>query len=79
MIQQNIHGGICHAIVRYVKANNKLISLLFDFTKPTFFIIKVNAYNLFGWAMSQAMPDGEFELLSDKECREIKHRLNNVV
>ena len=30
MIQPNIRGGICHASVRYARANNKLISSLYD-------------------------------------------------
>ena len=28
MIQPNIRGGICHASVRYARANNKLIGAL---------------------------------------------------
>ena len=79
MIQPNIRGGICHASVRYARANNKLMGSLYDPTKPTSFIMEVDANNLYGWAMSQAMPDGDFEWLSDVECREMKHRLINVV
>ena len=30
MIQPNIRGGICHASVRYVLANNKLMGALYD-------------------------------------------------
>ena len=53
---------------------------LYNPTKPTSFIMEeVDANNLYGWAMSQAMPDGDFEWLNDSECREIKHRLINVV
>ena len=79
MIQLNIRGGISHANVRYAQANNKLMGSLYDPTKPTSFIMEVEAHNLYGWAMSQAMPDGNFEWLSDAECREIKHRLINPV
>ena len=79
MIQPNIRGGICHASVRYARANNKFMGSLYDPTKPTSFIMEVDANNLYGWAMSQAMPDSDFEWLSDAECREMEHRLINVV
>ena len=79
MIQPNIRGGICHASVRYARANNKLMGSLFDPIKPTSFIMEVDANNLYGWAMSQPMPDGYFEWLSDAECREMEQRLINVV
>ena len=60
MIQSNIRGGICHASVRSARANNKLMGSLYDPTKPTSYIIEVHANNLYGWAMSQEMPDGKF-------------------
>ena len=53
MIQPNIRGGICHAGVRYVRANNKLMGSLYDPRQPTSFIMEVDANNLYGWAMSQ--------------------------
>ena len=33
----------------------------------------------YGWAMLQSIPDGDFEWLSDAECRVMKHRLINVI
>ena len=53
IIQPNIRGGICHARVRYARANNKMISSLYDQRQPTFYIMEVSANNLYGWAMSQ--------------------------
>ena len=79
MIQPNIRGGICHASVRYARANNKLMGSLYDLTKLTSFIQEVDANNLYGWAMSQPMPDGAFEWLSDAECRDMEQRLITVV
>ena len=61
MIQPNIHGGICHASVRYARVNYNLMGSLCDPTKPTSYIMKVDANNLYGWAMSHKMPDGKFE------------------
>ena len=38
--------------------------------------MEVDANNLYGWAMSQEMPDGDFEWLSQNECREMGLLLN---
>ena len=76
MIQPNIYGGICHASVRYARANNKLMCSLYDPTQPTSNIMDVDANTLYGWAMSQEMPDGDFEWVSQNECREMELLLN---
>ena len=76
MIQSNIRCGICHASVRYARSNNKLISSLFDLRLPITYIMEVDANNLYGRAMSQEMPDGNFEWVSDDECRNMKQLLN---
>ena len=74
MIQPNIRGGNCNAIVRYARANNMLMGSLYDTTKPTSYIMEVDANNLYGWAMSQEMPDGKFEWVSANECGIMEHQ-----
>ena len=76
MIQPNIRGGICHSSVRYARGNNKLMGLLYNPTKPTSYIIEVDANYLYGWAMLQEMPNGRFEWVSVDECRSILQQLN---
>ena len=49
---------------------------LYDLTKPTSYIMEVDANNLYGWAMSQDMPDGKFEWVSVDECRAMEQQLN---
>ena len=38
--------------------------------------MEVNVNNLFGWAMSQEMPDGDFEWVSQEECHEMELVMN---
>ena len=38
--------------------------------------MEVEANNLYGCAMSQKMPDGDFEWLSQNECNDIELLLN---
>ena len=52
MIQPNIRVGICHASVRYARANNKLMDPLYKSRQPTSYIMEVDANNLYVWAMS---------------------------
>ena len=47
MIQPNIRLGICHARVRYARAN-KLMGSLYDPRQLTSYIIKVDATNFYG-------------------------------
>ena len=66
MIQPSIRGGICHASVRFAHANNKLMGALYDQTKPASYILYVDANNLYGWAMSQALPDNDYTWFTDQ-------------
>ena len=72
MIQPNMRGGICHVSVGYARANNTLLGSLYDPTKPTSYILYVDANNLYGWALNQPLPDNHIEWLNDAECRQIK-------
>ena len=70
--QPNIQGGICHASVRYARANNKLMGSLNNHTQPISYIMEIDPNHLYGWAMSQEMPDDDFELVRQDECCEMK-------
>ena len=51
MIEKGVKGGICHAIHRYAKANNKYM-IYYDENKEILYVLYLNANNLYGWVMS---------------------------
>ena len=50
MAEKGIRGGICHAIHRYAKANNKHMKN-YDKNKESSFLKFLDTNNLYGWAM----------------------------
>ena len=60
MVKKGISSGICHAIHRYAKANNKYMKN-YDKNKESSYIQYLDANNLYGWAMSQKLPVDSFK------------------
>ena len=55
MVEKGTRGGICHAIHKYAKANNKYMKN-YDKSKESSYIQYLDAINLHGWAMPQKLP-----------------------
>ena len=64
MIEKRIRGGICYAIHKYAKANNKDI-IYYDENKEISYVLHLDANNLYGWAMSQKLPVDGFKPVKD--------------
>ncbi|KAL4147912.1 hypothetical protein QTP88_002239 [Uroleucon formosanum] len=64
MFEQGIRGGLTHAVKRYAKANNIKVPE-YDASKPESWIVYLDATNLYGWAMSRAMPKDGFGWYND--------------
>ena len=60
MVEKGIRGGVCHAIHRYPKANNKYMKD-YDKNKESSYIQYWDANNLYGWEMSQKLPADGFK------------------
>ena len=60
MVEKGISDGICHAIHRYAKANNKHMKN-YDKSKESSYIQHLDASNLYGWAMFQNLPVDGFK------------------
>ena len=60
MVEKGIRGGICHAIDRYAKANNKYIKS-YNKNKESSYIQYLDTNNLYGWVMPQKLPVDSFK------------------
>ena len=60
MVEKIIGGGICHAVHRYGKANNKYMK---NYNKniESSYLMYLDANNLYGWAMFQKLPLNDFK------------------
>ena len=64
LFEKGIRGGMCNAIRKYAKANNKYMKN-YDSTKKSKYLIYVDADNLYGHAMSKNLPIDNFRWETD--------------
>ena len=65
-IEKGMRGGVSYIANRYGKANNKYMKE-YNEKAPSKYIMYLDANNLYGWAMSQYLPTGNFKWMNDKE------------
>ena len=65
MFEKGIRGGMCQATYWYAKANNKYMNN-YDENRESSYLVYLDAYNLYGFAMSKKLPIGKFKWL-DKD------------
>jgi len=73
MIENGIRGGISTISHRYSKANNKYMGDKYDPNQPSKFITYLDANNLYGWAMSKALPTHGFKWMNESELTNWKN------
>ena len=54
-IEKGVHGGVSYIANRYGKANNKYMKE-YNEKAPSKYIMYLDANNLYGWTMSQYLP-----------------------
>ena len=69
-IEKGMHGGVSYIANRYGNANNKCMKE-YNEKAPSKYIMHLDANNLYGWAMSQYLPTGNFKWMTDKEISKI--------
>ena len=65
-VEKGMRGGISYISKRHSEANNKYLEN-YDDTKENTFIMYFGVNNLYGWAMTQYLPYGNFKWMSKKE------------
>ena len=65
-IEKGMRGGISYIVKRHSKANNKYMEC-YDSSEKSKYITYLDANNLYGWAMSEYLPDSGFKWLNQKE------------
>ena len=69
-IEKGMHGGVSYIANQYGNANNKYMKE-YNEKAPSKYIMYLDANNLYGWAMSQYLPTGNFKWMTDKEISKI--------
>ena len=59
MTEAGIGGGMCQAVYRHAKANNKYMKNYYKSSKSSY-LMYLYGNNLYGWAMSQKLPVNGF-------------------
>ena len=75
LFEKGICGGICEAVTKYKKANNKYMKS-YDSTKPSSYLMYVDANNLYGYAMSKKLPTSDFQWMKEISIF-TEHYINN--
>ena len=69
-IEKGMMGGVSYIANRDGKVNNKYMEE-YDEESPSKYIMYLDTNNLYGWAMSQYLPTGNFRWMTDKEINKI--------
>ena len=70
LLERRIRGGITQSVHRWAIANNPYMGYEYDRSKPTEYLQYLDANNLYGWAMSQPLPTGEFKRVNVKNLEQ---------
>lgn len=66
-MEKGIRGGLVQAVQRYAKANNKYMGDKYNPNEESTYLQYLDANNLYGWAMIQKLPVGNFHWCKDPD------------
>ena len=69
-VEKGMRGGISYIANRYGKANNKYMQN-WNPNETSKYLMYLDANNLYGWAMSQHLPTGNFKWLNKQQIKNI--------
>ena len=72
MFERGIRGGITQSVYRWAIANNPYMGYEYERSKQTEYLQYLDANSLYGWAMLQPLPTGEFKWVNVREDIEPK-------
>ena len=70
MFERATRGGVAMISHRHGKANNPYMTD-YDSSQPTKYLTYLDANNLYGWAMAQPLPTGDFEWMEPEEIEKV--------
>ena len=79
MFELGIRGGITQSVHRWAIENNPYMGYEYDRSKPTEYLQYLDANNLYGWAMSQPLPTGEFKWVNIKNLEQRPQNLKKTI
>ena len=68
MVESGIRGGVSMITKKFAEANNPYVDD-YDPSKPINYLMYLDANNLYGWAMSQKLPEKEFDWLTEQQLQ----------
>ena len=79
MFECGIRGGITQSVHKWANANNPYMGCKYDPLQPTNYFQYLDANNLYGWAMSQPLPTGEFKWVDIKNLKQDARELKRTI
>ena len=72
LFEKGIRGGVSSIMHRYGKANNKYMTEDYNLAEHSKYLQYLDANNLYGWAMSKALPTKGFKWMTEAELKDWK-------
>ena len=83
MFECGIRGGITQLVHKWANVSNPYMGCEYNRLRPTNYLQYLDANNLYGWAMSQPLPTGEFKWVDIENlkgrARELKRAIDMMV